>query len=186
MDTIKAHFASFFAIQRAFLALCLITLIGCSTPACRQWEMDDILTKIPCFNGGRVILSPDSDYSYLELEITRSSSGIRFYLNLLALEAPPWKEDPARTCITIAFEGQEPWTAYPYLLAGGQRLLLPGNIADVLIQALLDEHPFMIQIGRYQISVIPDNFSKVYKRLLDLPIEEFLEPVSEESVSELK
>lgn len=165
----------FSSTQRALFALCLITLTACSTSTCRQWEIQEILTKSPCFNGGRLLLDADSDYSHLELEIIRNSSGIRFYLNLLFLQAPPLQEDPSRTCLIIQFENQEPWTVYPYLLEGNQRLLLPGDVSDILIQSLLNEECFTIQIGRSQITVIPDNFIKTYKRLLDLPIEECVE-----------
>lgn len=155
----------------AYLALCFLALTGCSE-TCRQWEIDEIVTKNPCFNGGRLILGPDTDCSHLEVELARDSSGIRFYVNLLFLRAPPWPEDPARTSLTIQFEDQEPWIIHPYLLEGGQRLLFPGDAADLLIQSLLDGFSFTIQIGRSQISVVSTQFIELYKRLLDLPIEE--------------
>lgn len=161
----------FLFVQRAFFALCLISFLGCSPPA-RQWVIQDILTQIPCFSSGRLILGSDSDYSHLELEIVRNRSGIRFYVNLLFLQAPPLQSDPTRTRLEILFEGQEPWVVHPYLFAGGQRLLLPGDVADILIQALLDDQSFHLQIGRSSISVIPDHFSISYRDLLALPIEE--------------
>lgn len=156
----------------AYLALCLLTLIGCSGQTCHQWEIDEIVTKTPCFNGGRLILGPDSDCSHLEIELVRNSSGIRFYINLLFLRASPWPEDPARTSLIIQFKDQEPWIVHPYLLEGGQRLLLPGDIADILVQFLLDGFSFTIQMGRSQINVVPTQFIELYQRLLNLPIEE--------------
>jgi hypothetical protein len=164
----------FLVVQRVFIALCLIFLAGCSAPACRQWEIQEIETNIVCFKGGKLTLSSDSDYSHLELELIRNRSGIRFYLNILFLKAPPCKEDPSRTRLEIRFDDQEPWIVYPYLLEGGQRLLLPGDVADILVQNLLDGHSFTIQIGRSVINVVPDHFSVVYARLLALPIEEDL------------
>jgi hypothetical protein len=146
--------------------------MSCSTPACRQWEFEEIMTKIPNFNGGRLLLGPDSDLSHLELALLRNSSGIRLYLNLLFLQARPLTEDPSRTSLSIIFEDQNTWTIYPYLLEGGQRVLIPGEIADVLIQSLLDEHGFTIQMGRCQIGIVPTNFLKAYQSLLELQIEE--------------
>lgn len=137
--------------------------------------MHAIKTKTPCFNGGRILLGPDSDYSNLEVELVRTSSGIRFYIDLLLLQAPPWKEDPTRTTVTIQFEEQEPWIIHPYLFKGGQRLLISGNEADLIVQALLDGFSFNIQIGRSQISVVPNQFIECYKRLLDMPIQEVVE-----------
>lgn len=162
----------FLLAQRAILALCLIFLIGCSSPSCHQWELQEIITHIPCFNGGRLILGAGLNDSNLELELVRNRSGIRFYLDLLFLQAAPWSDDPTRTRIEVIFEEQEPWVVYPYLLEGGQRLLLPGDLADVLVQALLDGYEFRIQIGRSHVQVIPENFSAAYANLLSIPIEE--------------
>jgi hypothetical protein len=158
-------------IQRALLALCLIILANCST-ACREWIFLGSLTKIPCFNSGRLLLGPESDNSRLEIEIDRTRSGIRFFVNLLFLQAPPLQDDPSRTKIKIIFEEQEPWEIYPYLFSGGQRLLIPGDDADILIQALLDGFSFSIQIGRSFIHVIPDKFIESYAKLLAIPIDE--------------
>lgn len=162
----------FLLVQRALFALCLTFLLSCSSPTCHQWEIQEILTTSPCFNGGRLLLAPNSDYSHLELELLRNRSGIRFYINLLFLYAPPWQEDSTHTCLEIIFEDQEPWVVYPYLFEGRQRLLLPGEVADTLVQALLDGYSFTLQIGRYKIEVVPDHFSTVYDRLLALSIEE--------------
>lgn len=162
----------------ACLILCFFSLGGCKTPACRQWELNVIKTRTACFNGGRLLLGPDSDYSHLELELVRTSSGIRFYIDLLLLQASPWKEDTTRTTMTIQFEEQEPWIIHPYLFKGGQRLLIPADEADFLVQSLIDGFSFTIQIGRSQISVIPNQFVECYKRLLDLPIEEIVEACS--------
>jgi hypothetical protein len=158
----------FLLLQRAFLALCLILHFACTPPHCRKWEIQDIANKIPCFNGGRLILGPDSDYSHLELEIIRNRSGIRFYINLLFLYAPPLQEDPSKTRVEILFEGQEPWIIYPNLLAGGQKLMLQEDVAEILIQAMRDQSSFILKIGRNQIKVIPDNFSIAYEQLLAL------------------
>lgn len=156
----------------ASLFLCFLTLIGCSSQTSRQWDFSEIDARNPCFNGGRLILGPDSDISNLELEITRNSSGIYFYINLLLLRAPTWKEDPSRTTLTIQFDDQDPWIIHPYLLEGGQRLLLPNDVADTLIQSILEGNSFVIQIGRSQISVISNDFATAYQRFLDIPIED--------------
>jgi len=134
--------------------------------------MQEIITTHLCFNGGRLLLVPNSDYSHLEIELVRNASGIRFYINLLFLQALPLAEDPSRTSLTLLFEDQVPCIVYPYLLEGGQRLLLPGDVADLLVQSLLDDRSFTLQIGRSQIVVTPTHFVEGYQRLLDIPIEE--------------
>lgn len=161
----------FLLAQRAIFVLCLVLLTSCSTP-CRQWILCEIGGEDPCFNSGRLILEPDSTICHLELELDRSQSGIRMYVNLLLLQAPPLPEDPQKTALSILFEDGESLIVYPYLLTGGQRLLLPPDVADFLIATLLEGRPFTIQIGRQNLSVIIDQFEPLYQRLLAIPISE--------------
>ncbi len=165
----------FFArlFQRAGIsALCMMLVLSCRSPKPRQWEIQEILTQTPCFNAGRLLLPPDPPTSLLELEILRNHSGIRCYLNLHSIEAMPCSEDPACTCLEILFENQEPWVVYPYLLGGGQRLLLPGEAADVLIQALLEESSFTIRMGGGELFVISNQFAAVYEKLLSIGMDD--------------
>ena len=162
----QAFCRSFSFIPFFFILLFFIlNLTSCSKPTPRSWEFDEIVTPTPAFNGRRIVLGPDSDFSNLELEIMKNSSGVRFYLNLLSFQAIPWKEDSSRSTVIIHFKEAPSWTVHPYLLEGGQRLLLPGNIADILIESLLNEQQFTIQLGRYQIEVVSINFPKYYQLL---------------------
>lgn len=158
--------------QRALLALCLMLCFSCSSPIIREWEIQENVTQSSRYNSGRLLLCPDTDFSYLELEILRDSSGIRFFINLLFMVAPPLADDTTRTSVEILFDQYDPWTIYPFLLEGGQRLLLSGESADILIKALLEEESFTIQVGRNKINVIPNNFQTTYSQLLAIPIEE--------------
>jgi hypothetical protein len=160
----------FLLAQRVFFALCLISLLGCSSTSCREWEFQEISTNFQCFRGGRLVLGPETNYTHLELELVRNRSGIRFYINLLFAQAHPLSNDQTRTRIEIRFNEEDVWEVYPYLLEGGQRLLLPGDVADILVKALLDDLSFTIQIGRNQIEAIPFNFTTSYQSLLDIPI----------------
>lgn len=154
--------------KKIFIFLFSVFLIsGCSkTSSSREWIIEENPSKISCFKGGRLLLSADTDYSHLELELVRNPSGIRFYINILFLEAPAFADDPARTSITILFEDTPPWTVYPWLLKGGQRLLLPDDVAAILIQSLMDDLCFSIHIGNSQINVVPTQFKNAYARLI--------------------
>lgn len=150
--------------QRALTVLCILLLSSC-TPACRKWEIQEIMTTRPCFNAGRLILGPSSGTSNLELELVHNQTGIRFYINLLFLQAQPSKDNPSLTKVEITFENDEVWIISPYLLEGGQRLLLAEDDAERLIQSLIEGCTFTIRIGRSQITVIPDNFLNSYEKL---------------------
>jgi hypothetical protein len=150
--------------------LILLTLTSCSSLYQRRWELQENTTPTPKFNSGRLILPPDSDCSNLELEITRTCSGTRFYVNLLSLQAPPLKDNPSRTRLRITFEEQDPWDIDPFLFNGGQRLLLPADVAEILMDALFQGRSFTVSIGRSSITVIPDQFCEEYTKFISLPI----------------
>lgn len=159
--------------QRAILlALCLIILSACSSSAaCRAWEIQTNITNCSVFNSGRLFLAPESDHSHLEVEIVRSSSGLRLYINILFLRALPCPEDPSFTKVEISFEGvEEPWVIYSYLLQGGQRLLVQQEDASRLINTLLEGGYFKINIGRFDTLIISDSFQEAYQKLLKIPL----------------
>jgi hypothetical protein len=158
-------------LQIIIALLSLFYLSACSPTYQRKWELQENITLTSKFNSGRLILPPDTDSSNLELDITRSYSGTRFYVNLLSLQAPPLKEDPSRTRLEIKFEAdEEPWIVYPFLFRGGQRLLFPAEVAEALIDALFQGRTFTITIGRSTLLAIPDQFCEEYAKLISLSI----------------
>lgn len=155
--------------QRVFFAFCAsFFIISCST-SCRNWYLQKLVTSDPRFNSGRLVLPPESENSRLRIELARSPSGIRLYINILFLQAAPLAEDPARTKVEILMD-EEPYFIYPCILQGGQRLLIPDEEADRLIARLLEGKSFAIKIGRHQTEIISDLFAPTYTELLALPI----------------
>lgn len=154
-----------FRVLLPILALLFIT--ACSK-AERQWGFGQNITHSPCYNSGRMFLSTDQRAPYFTMELTRTSSGIRLYLNVLVLEAPPHPNDPSRTCVTVLFE-DDSLVVYPYLFKGGQRLLFPPDVTEYLINKLLNDQSFTIAVGRRKFDVIPDNFKAGYEQLKQIP-----------------
>jgi len=93
------------------------------------------------------------------------------YINILLMEAVPCEDNSKKTKIDIILP-DETLTIYANLLQGGQRILIPGEIADLLIKTLLDDQTFTIQIGPKKLIVITDNFEASYTKLLEIEIEE--------------
>lgn len=157
-------------IQRTFLVLWILFLSCCSNPLPRQWTIESSLTKYPRFNSGMMLLEADSDISYIDLQIIRSISGLNMYINILLLKTPPLPEDSKRTTLELLVEGQDPYLFHPYILNGEQKLLVPNEVADYIIQLLLEDQTVVIKAGRFIITVIPDNFQEAYEELMTMPI----------------
>ena len=148
------------------MALCLIIFFtGCSSKACREWAFIDMLTSHACYNSGKLILEPENSYSYLQMEIIRNHSGTRMYLNILLMQALPCDDNPKMTKVEITLP-DETLTVYANLLEGGQRILIPGEVADILIQTLLEGQSFTVKTGSKKIVIIPDHFQESYEKLL--------------------
>lgn len=157
--------------QRALMALCVLSLWACSTPACRKWIfLESGRTCNPEFRIGRLLLTPDAPNGKLELEMDRGRSGLRMYLNLFLFRASSLPEDPSKTSMDMILESGETLTFYLYRLEGGQRMLFPPEVMEYIIKLLSEGQPFTLKLGRYQINVILDNFEEAYQNLMELPI----------------
>lgn len=157
-------FRSLFSLRRSLILL--LALTSCTKKTEREWGLQTNVTACPRYNAGRIYLEPEKEYDYLEIEIIRSQTGIRFYINVLFLQAQPCVEDATKTKIEVIFEDEEePWIVYGRILKGGQRILLPSDVTDYLIQSLLTGHSFDIHLGQYRIRAISNAFEKHYHEL---------------------
>lgn len=159
-------------MQRAILALCLATCsTSCLSTASRGWIFLEVKASHPCYNAGKIILKPEKEYSYLEVEIVRTSSGLRMYLNILLMQALPCQDNIKATEVVIILP-QETLTFIATLLEGGQRILFPPEITNLLIQTLLNDLTFSIKLGANSFTVIPNQFEESYSHLMQISIEQ--------------
>jgi len=165
---------NFLSCIRAFIALILLTLTACNSPKiCREWGFEANMACKNTYNAARIFLDAEKEYDYLEAEIVRTCSGVRFYINNLFMQASPCLEDPSKAKVQILFDCQEePWIIYPLILRGGQRLLLINEDANFLIESLLEGQSFTIKIDRYELNVISESFCERYQALLNINIAE--------------
>jgi hypothetical protein len=156
--------------QRLLILCALLSFVSCSKTS-REWSYQQVLTSSPRFNFARLFLPSDSDPPRLTMEIVRGRTGIKLYLNVLFLQAPPCKENPHVTKVDIIFEEQSR-SLYPQILKGGQRLFFSFEDTDFIIQTLLEGLSFTIKLGRQELFITTENFSKAYTELMSIPIEE--------------
>jgi hypothetical protein len=151
----------------AFFAL-LLFLFSCRVP-CQRWQIEKVSASSRCFNSGRLYLTPQDDFSGLELEITRGESGVRMYINVFSIEIKP-ETLTQNTAFVEVKRNDEKQVFQAFLYQGGQRLLLPSQARDYIIDALYCNETIIITTDRYQSEITPNNFSEAYCILLNLPI----------------
>lgn len=153
-----------FLLKGAAFAALLFIFYSCS-PSCRQWSYDEVCTSCAYYNSKRIILPPDNQFRGLDLEIVRTYSGQRAYLNIFSLALPKESNDPLKTQICISCE-MSSYDFYADRLEGGQRLLLSKETEELIISKLLKYKAVTISVGRYRSEIIPRRFCEAYKQLI--------------------
>jgi hypothetical protein len=150
--------------KRALFALFLF-LFSCS-PKCPQWELLAIKAHCPPVTYFKAYLPAADTFSGLEAQIVCSGADIRFYLCAKTLQIHSINEnlDFSEVCISTQTE-QQSFLAERF--EGGQRLLLPEEAHQMIFATLLANDPVEITVGRYQATLVPDNFACIYYQMLD-------------------
>lgn len=93
------------------------------------------------------------------IEIVRDAHGDRFYINLLTFCVPCGK-----VAIGIQVEGSPPATYSVEVMEGGQRLLLDGEAACQVVEALSNDLPVTLYLANRQTKLIPANFGDCFRQ----------------------
>lgn len=96
---------------------------------------------------------PCNQFNGVELEIAHGNYGYRMYVNVFAR---PLACDP-EVVVTI---NDLPVTYKVERFDGGQRVLLPDNAAERVMQAMKDGQAVDIAIGRYRSIITPQGFGE--------------------------
>lgn len=90
----------------------------------------------------------------MEVEFVRTASGLRSYLNVHSLKFAEETAHAKKTEIVLISDGTE----RHYLadrLEGGQRLLLPPEAQEFLLDQLAENHSVRVVSGRFDVEVSP-------------------------------
>ena len=117
------------------------------------------------WNSGRIYLCPSNEYSGLEVEFMRTFSGVRMYINVFGLEIPPNGDDLSTSQVYVSFKDYS-YTFTAQRFTGGQRLLVPEETMEEIIECLTRGQPVFLRVGRYEGDIYPEQFSEIFTRLM--------------------
>lgn len=150
----------------ALVALFLSLFLSCTKP-CQQWEFEKINACFPCGEIGRIYYLESDSFCLLEPELVADRCGQRLYLNVYTLEFPFEEDDPGKAEIVMTIDDQ----SYRFMtdrFSGGQRLLIPPDATELMIQSLLACQNVRIEIGRYSANLTSNNFYPSFTKLQNL------------------
>lgn len=148
-------------MKGAIFALFLF-LTSCSKSS-HQWICEKTLTHDPCYDSMRIILPSRNHFRELELELTQGAY-CKMYINVFSIELPEDPDCPNKTKVSLSVDGNSK-IVYADRLKGGQRLLLPPDTTQMIIDSLLEGKPLSLSVSRYKAEIIPDRFSNFYQAL---------------------
>lgn len=144
---------------------CLLAVSCQSSPP--SWKVSETKSRHPSYQACSISQKPDNPYRGMELEFVRTSSRTHAYLNVFSLTFPSDRLDENKTKVVIKIEDEEQ-IFLAHRLEGGQRLLLPEDARDLLVQALLENKPVAMIAGRFDVKISPGNFSKKHCQKINL------------------
>lgn len=148
------------------MVLFLLLLASC-TPKQPQWKLTTIKAIYPCSTYAKARLAPCNPFYGIEAEILCNGDDTTFFLNALIMCFPPAETPDGKINVTLEID-ENTFNFASERLEGGQRIMLPEEAKELIIASLLDGHLVTITVGRYQTTLILDNFENVYGKMLRL------------------
>ncbi|MBA2726576.1 MAG: hypothetical protein H0U49_00180 [Parachlamydiaceae bacterium] len=144
-------------------------LFANSCASTSAWQTDTSKGTPSSFNSIRLYLCTSGGCGDLGLELVRTCDGIRLYLNVFGLAIPPSETDCSISMVYVSFR-ERSYTFCADRLLGGQRLLIPKNVQDDIIEYLQNDQPVFIRVGRYQADIYPEQFLKPFTKMVGAPL----------------
>jgi len=143
----------------AFLAL---LLLSCSKPT--HWAFDQVHSNQKQFRSTKLTYRCRDPARGLDLELLQTAEHLHVYLNVHSIPVPPHKEDPHKVPLTLEISG-ETIHASAYRLKGGQRFLLPDEIAERVIEAFHNQQEVSMALPFYHTLFKPEDFPAKFHKL---------------------
>lgn len=139
-------------------------LFSCSR-YCRQWELITIRADCPPVNYAKIYLCPDNEFCEMEIELLCTGYDTQLFLNTTSLIIPPSQNGESLADVIIAIDDIQYFVSAERF-EGGQRLLLPQEVQQLIIMALIEDREIVITCGRYKTNIISKNFRNIYCKIL--------------------
>lgn len=154
---LKMTFAFSSKIKRSFKSVLLILaflLASCSSNK-SSWQCAS-LPSSPC---KKLYLTPQNTFQNLEIVLQKDGEESKAMINVYGI--PLKAERDGRTKLVLTLDGTS--TCYSaYLLEGGQRIVLPNDAEQKLLEALYQKKPLELAAGRYSTKVCYEGFEEPF------------------------
>ncbi len=138
-------------------------LLSCSKQS--HWAFDQVHSDKKEFRSTKLTYYSRDPVHGIDLEFLNTEKHLNVYLNIHSIPIAPYKGDPKTALLSVDIEG-ETIRCSAYRLAGGQRFLIPDDVAQALIEALKNSKEVSVSLVGYSTVFKPEDFSSKFEKLL--------------------
>ncbi|KAF3363173.1 hypothetical protein PHSC3_000360 [Chlamydiales bacterium STE3] len=131
-----------------------------------KWQFDSICSSDPCFKSAKVFYKPDNFFLEPELEVAYSTEvGYRIYINIHGCALPDYLVSEGTIVVSLTINNHNELVA-AQIAQGNQRILLPENYTQSIIQSLLNKEEIILKVGTYKTLLPLNGFEQNYQKLI--------------------
>ena len=145
--------------MKRFLLLPLF-LLSCSKS--NHWAFDQVHSDQMEFRSTKLTYRAPDPINGINVELVKTHEHQKIYLNIQSIPIAPYHGDPKKALLTMEIEGKQVRCEIRRL-EGGQRFLLPDEIAENLIVALRSHHKVILTLPGYRTCLNPEGFTPQFE-----------------------
>lgn len=144
-------------------AIAFLLFLSCTKQ--NHWAFDQVHSDRKEFRSTKLTYYSRDPVHGIDLEFLNTEEHLNLYLNIHSIPVAAPKADTNNTPLRIDIQG-ETLRCSAYRLAGGQRFLVPDEVAQTVIKALQDRKEVSISLIGYRSVFKPEGFASQFEKLL--------------------
>lgn len=149
--------------MKRFRPVGLLFLLGSCEPQ-HAWNVAHLQAEKECYNSSRLSYRVHDMVNEVAVEMVCSLGQLNTYLVVYSQTIPPYKGNPKEAYVRMK-TSQATIEGVGYRHDGGQRIALPSDLQQFLIDSLLQGEMTTLALDGYSANLTPDHFAQRYKEL---------------------
>ncbi len=154
-------------INKKIRILFFLLLCGCESSS--LWHVSHQKGSEKKFDSARLSYPVRDRVNEVAVEMVYSKKSLRTYLEIHSQTIPPYQGNPQHALVKVKTP-EHTCQGIAHRHQGGQRVTLPTDLQEVLVEALMKNSPVTIELMGYSTTLQPDNFALFYQELQKSPL----------------
>lgn len=148
--------------------LLLLFLFACESN--KSWEVSHVQAGKKAYNSARLSYPVHDTVNGIGIEMICAEGLINTYLEVHAQQIPPYQGNPKEALVILKIEGKT-FQGIAHRHEGGQRVSLPPQLHQLLIESLQLNQPVTVLLEGYFTTLDPTEFGEQFRELQSEPFQ---------------